>query len=118
MSTYFVFELHDCCSYSYLFPLNICSHTKTFRPQFTPWLATLLVLPAHRGKGVGSALANGAAAEVKAAPGDTEAIYLWAIERDVADRMYKKLGWTTIEETKPTHGNADIAIIMKRSLQP
>ena len=35
------------------------------RPNLTPWLATLFVLPSHRGKGVGSALANKAANEVK-----------------------------------------------------
>eukprot|EP00729_Bicosta_minor_P010444 gene10444-19421_t len=87
------------------------------RPQFTPWLATLLVLPAHRGKGVGSALANVAAEEVEDA-GDAEAIYLWAIDRVVAEKMYMKLGWSVIEETEPTHGSADIAIVMKRLLQP
>ena len=100
------------------FPFSFARLLSLARPQFTPWLATLLVLPAHRGKGVGSALADSAAAEAKAAPGDADAIYLWAIEREVADKMYKKLGWTTIEETAPTHGNADIAIIMKRPLHP
>lgn len=75
------------------------------------------MLPAHRGKGVGSALANVAAEEVEDA-GDAEAIYLWAIDRVVAEKMYMKLGWSVIEETEPTHGSADIAIVMKRLLQP
>ena len=86
------------------------------RPNLTPWLATLFVLPEYRGKGVGSALANTAAAEVKLS-GGSDVLYLWACEREVAIGMYQKLGWSIIEETVPSHReNFDLAIIMKRVL--
>ena len=86
------------------------------RPDLTPWLATLFVLPAYRGKGVGSALANQAATEVKSYKcGD--ALYLWACEREVAAGMYQKLQWKILEETVPPHKeDFDLAIIMKRDL--
>ena len=87
------------------------------RPNLTPWLATLFVLPAHRRKGVGSALANEAAKEVKSS-GCGDVLYLWACEREVAMGMYKKLGWKVIEETVPPHKeDFDLAIIMKRDLK-
>ena len=86
------------------------------RPNLTPWLATLFVLPSHRGKGVGSALANKAAYEVKSS-GCGDVLYLWACEREVAMGMYRKLGWEVIEETAPPHKeDFDLAIIMKRNL--
>ena len=86
------------------------------RPNLTPWLATLFVVPEHRGKGVGSALANKAANEVKSS-GCGDVLYLWACERDVAMGMYRKLGWEVIEETvPPTKEDFDLAIIMKRNL--
>ena len=86
------------------------------RPNLTPWLATLFVLPEHRGKGVGSALANKAANEVQAS-GCGDVLYLWACEREVAMGMYRKLGWEVMEETVPPHKeDFDLAIIMKRKL--
>jgi GNAT superfamily N-acetyltransferase len=86
------------------------------RPALTPWLATLFVLPTHRGKGVGSALANGAASEVKGS-GDGDGLYLWACDREVAAGMYTKLGWVVVEETvPPADHDCDLAIIMKRDL--
>ena len=86
------------------------------RPNMTPWLATLFVLPTHRGKGVGSALANNAACEVKSS-GCGDLLYLWACEREVAFGMYQKLGWKILEETVPPHKEEfDLAIIMKREL--
>ena len=86
------------------------------RPNMTPWLATLFVLPTHRGKGVGSALANNAAYEVKSS-GCGDVLYLWACEREVALGMYQKLGWKILEETVPPHKEEfDLAIIMKRDL--
>jgi GNAT superfamily N-acetyltransferase len=86
------------------------------RPNMTPWLATLFVLPTHRGKGVGSALANKAAFEVKSS-GCGDVLYLWACEREVALGMYQKLGWKIVEETVPPNKEEfDLAIIMKRDL--
>ena len=68
------------------------------------------------GKGVGSALANKAAMEVKSDK-CWDALYLWACERDVAIGMYQKLEWHIIEETVPSHKeDFDLAIIMKRVL--
>ena len=86
------------------------------RPSLTPWLATLFVLTEFRHKGVGSALANKAACEVKTS-GCGNVLYLWACEREVALGMYQKLGWKICEETVPPHKeNFNLAIIMKRDL--
>jgi len=86
------------------------------RPQLTPWLATLYVLDTHRGKGIATSLAQGAAELVKGA--GHRAIYLWATDPKLVTNLYEKLGFTTVEETQVPHGvhKGETAYIMKRAL--
>lgn len=61
------------------------------RRDLSPWLAGLFVAPAHRGRGVGSALARHAV-HAAAAMG-FERLYLYTSN---ACEMYERLGWRTI----------------------
>src|SRR5512134_1292985 len=40
--------------------VNLIFHDLSDRPDLSPWLAALYVLPEHRGKGIGSALVRAA----------------------------------------------------------
>jgi GNAT superfamily N-acetyltransferase len=59
---------------------------------YSPWLASLLVLPAHRGRGIGAALVREAVA--LAAQLGVARLYLYT---DDAAPFYARLGWTPVE---------------------
>ena len=61
-------------------------------PQFTPWLASVLVAPEFRGRGVGSALSERVAEEAVLL-GASE-LYLFTFDRQ---RLYSRLGWRHVE---------------------
>lgn len=64
------------------------------RPDLTPWLAGVFVLPAHRGRGLGAALV--ARIEGEAAAAGAAHLYLYT---PGARAFYERLGWRAIEET-------------------
>ncbi len=65
------------------------------RPELTPWLASVLVSPAARGRGVGSALVRAVVARAAALGFDT--LYLFTAEQMA---LYSGLGWEVLERTK------------------
>ncbi len=77
--------------------------------HLNPWLATLLVLPEHRGHGVGAFLVR-AAERVARDAGHTE-MYLFT---ESADRLFRRLGW---EEVTKTAANGHEVRIFRRLLE-
>ncbi|WP_051363910.1 GNAT family N-acetyltransferase [Oleidesulfovibrio alaskensis] len=67
------------------------------RPELTPWLASLYVHPACRGRGAGTALV--CAAQRNAARLGYSRLYLVT---ETAAPFYRRLGWATLEETPDT----------------
>ena len=61
--------------------------------HLTPWLATVLVSPQHRGHGIGSALCLRAAEEARSL-GVTK-LYLFTFDKQ---GMYTRLQWSPLEE--------------------
>jgi GNAT superfamily N-acetyltransferase len=78
--------------------------------HLTPWLASVLVGPAYRGQGIGSALCRRATDEASAFGVST--LYLFTFDQEP---FYARLGWTTF-------GRAEMAgrpgTIMARALRP
>jgi predicted N-acetyltransferase YhbS len=60
--------------------------------HLTPWLATVLVAPGHRGKGIGSALSRRATDEAWTL-GATK-LYLFTFDKQ---SFYARQGWATLE---------------------
>lgn len=80
------------------------------RPDLSPWLAGVLVLPAARRQGHAARLAAAVEAESRAASIPT----LWLYTR-TAERLYARIGWRTVESFE-RKGNA--YALMKRDLLP
>ena len=75
--------------------LGTCALTETSGSLATdrgPWLGGLLVLPAHRRRGVGAALVRGAAAEAR----QHGHRHLFTLTRDAA-ALFDALGWQRLE---------------------
>ena len=62
------------------------------RPQFSPWLGGLFVVPEHRNQGVATALIERLVHEARRL--DVTVLYLWTPS---AESLYANLGWNTIE---------------------
>ena len=60
--------------------------------HLTPWLASVLVAPEHRGRGIGSALCERATEEARLL--GVEKLYLFTFNRQ---RLYGRLGWLALE---------------------
>jgi GNAT superfamily N-acetyltransferase len=80
------------------------------RPDLTPWLASLYVLPASRGRGLGRALVR-AAEEQARALGVTE-LFLYT---PAQEKFYAALGWERLEQC--VYRAAPVTI-MRRQLKP
>ena len=65
------------------------------RPEITPWLASLFVVPEWRGRGVASLLIRRVVAEARRLKLPT--LFLWT---SAAEALYLKLGWRTVERTE------------------
>ncbi|MFN8511752.1 MAG: GNAT family N-acetyltransferase [Thermomicrobiales bacterium] len=65
----------------------------TTHPELSPWLASVFVAPAHRGKGIASALVRHAVQQ--AAAMGVARLYLFT---ETARELYEKLGWRAIAE--------------------
>lgn len=64
------------------------------RPQLTPWLASVYVMPEFRSRGIGSALCQAIASELKRLK--FQEAYLFTPNKE---SLYRSLGWKTIENT-------------------
>jgi N-acetylglutamate synthase-like GNAT family acetyltransferase len=62
------------------------------RPQLTPWLGGLLVVPEWRNRGVASLLMQRAVSEARRLQLPT--LFLWTHS---AEGLYRRLGWRPIE---------------------
>jgi N-acetylglutamate synthase-like GNAT family acetyltransferase len=78
------------------------------RPDLTPWLASVVVSPQHRGKGAGGKLVLHVME--KAAEAGIKELYLYTPDQE---NFYKKLGWQTVN--KALYRDQDV-IIMKAQL--
>ncbi len=76
--------------------------------HLTPWLATVLVAPAHRGKGIGSALSRRATQEASAL--GVSSLYLFTFDKQ---SFYARLGWSRLEDAQLAglHGTIMLRIL-------
>jgi GNAT superfamily N-acetyltransferase len=73
----------------------LVAHDMETRPELTPWLATVLVAPDYRDRGIGSALSERVVAEGRALA--FSRLYLVTFDRT---NLYARLGWTSLEPTE------------------
>lgn len=73
----------------------LVAHDMETRPELTPWLATVLVAPDYRGRGIGSALSERVVAEGRALA--FPKLYLVTFNKT---SFYARLGWNTVEQTE------------------
>ncbi|MBZ9559612.1 MULTISPECIES: GNAT family N-acetyltransferase [Modicisalibacter] len=62
------------------------------RPELTPWLASVFVLPEWRGRGIASALVRRVECEAREA--GLERFYLYTPDQQA---LYRRLGWRDVE---------------------
>jgi GNAT superfamily N-acetyltransferase len=87
----------------------LVAHDMETRMELTPWLAGVFVAPERRRQGVGSALVQrviDCAATLR-----VSRLYLYTPS---AERMYSKLGWSTVERTEYRRANV---LIMQREIE-
>ncbi|HEY6356822.1 MAG TPA: GNAT family N-acetyltransferase [Vicinamibacterales bacterium] len=70
----------------------LVAHDVDSHRHLTPWLASVLVAPAHRGQGIGSVLSRRTTEE--AAVLGTPHVYLFTYDKQA---FYTRLGWSTLE---------------------
>ena len=63
------------------------------RPDLSPWLASVFVIPDYRNQGIGSALVRHVMQQAQ--QGRIEKLYLYTADREA---FYNKLGWRRIDE--------------------
>jgi GNAT superfamily N-acetyltransferase len=74
---------------------SLVAHDLYSRRDLTPWLASVYVLPAFRGRGVGAALCRRALRE--AARLGFGRLHLFTFDQE---KFYASMGWTEIERTE------------------
>jgi predicted N-acetyltransferase YhbS len=79
-------------------------HDMDTRTQYTPWLAGVFVAPAHRGRGIGRALAEHVVREAAARGYPT--VYLFTPS---AQDFFSRLGWSIVEHTR--YRDTDVTIM-------
>ena len=87
---------------------SLVAHDLDERPDLSPWLAGVLVLPAARRRGHAARLVAAVEAECRAASIPT----LWLYTR-TAEPLYARIGWRTVESFQ-RNGNA--YALMRRDL--
>lgn len=90
--------------------VSLESDDMEIRPELTPWLASLYVLPSRRGRGLGRALVRAAEAEAQSL-GIAE-LYLFTPGQET---FYAPLGWERFEQCEY---RAVPVTIMRRRLKP
>jgi GNAT superfamily N-acetyltransferase len=83
-----------CCGAELAGTVSLKEQDLEIRPDLTPWLGGLFVLPEWRGRGLASLLMRRAMAEAK--PLRLNNLYLWTSS---AESLYLKLGWKSLERT-------------------
>lgn len=78
--------------------------------ELSPWLASVVVAPDARGKGIGTKLINGIESEAKRL--SITKLYLWT---EHSDALYARLGW--IRRGVERYHATDI-VIMEKTLSP
>ncbi len=63
--------------------------------RLTPWLASVLVVPEHRGRGIGSALSERTIEEARALR--FQRVYLFTFNKQ---SFYARLGWSALQNTR------------------
>ena len=71
---------------------SLVAHDLDERPQLTPWLASVYVVPDARGRGYAGYLIKAVEAASRAASIAT----LW-LYTSTAERVYQRAGWNTVE---------------------
>lgn len=79
------------------------------RPDLTPWLAGVFVVPAARGRGGATRLVAGVEAAARALPVGR----LW-LDTGTAEPLYARLGWVAVERFD-RHGRPNV--LMARALE-
>ena len=79
------------------------------RPDLTPWLASVLVLPPFRGKGYSAPLVR-RVEEAAILSATTLWLYTWS-----AEPVYAKLGWQRVGPSRDEARGIDV-VLMKRNL--
>jgi N-acetylglutamate synthase-like GNAT family acetyltransferase len=77
------------------------------RPDLSPWLASVYVVPACRGRGIGSSLVQ--AAEEAARRLNIARLYLFTPDRQ---SFYARMGWAPLEQTEY---RGESVVIMSKS---
>jgi predicted N-acetyltransferase YhbS len=85
---------------------SLLPHDMDTRMELSPWLASVLVAPEHRNKGIGSALIRHVMAE--AARLGYKTIYLYTPDRA---SLYARLGWKHLETVEYYGHPVDIMTI-------
>jgi GNAT superfamily N-acetyltransferase len=88
---------------------SLAEHDLDERPDLSPWLAGVYVVPPERGRGLAAALI--AAVEDEAARLGVPRLWLYTRR---AERVYRRAGWETVETV--VHGGKAYAL-MRRELQ-
>lgn len=71
---------------------SLIADDMSIRPELTPWLASVFVLPESRGRGVASALVQRVEAEAQA--NGIREFYLYTPDQQA---LYQRLGWQPVE---------------------
>jgi GNAT superfamily N-acetyltransferase len=90
--------------------VSLESDDMDIRPDLSPWLASLYVVPAHRGRGLGRVLVRAAEEEARSL-GITE-LFLYTPEHE---DFYAALGWERVEECEY---RTTPVTIMRRRIKP
>jgi GNAT superfamily N-acetyltransferase len=88
---------------------SLAAHDLDERPDLSPWLAGVFIVPHARGKGHVARLIH--AVEARAAGAGIPRLWLYTSQ---AERIYARLGWMT--EAMVQHGGRPFAL-MKRDLE-
>jgi len=88
---------------------SLVNHDLSSRPDLTPWLASVLVLPPFRGKGYSAALVR-RVEEAAILSTTTLWLYTWS-----AEPVYAKLGWQRVGPSRDEARGIDV-VLMKRNL--
>jgi GNAT superfamily N-acetyltransferase len=88
--------------------VSLVVHDLATRPEITPWLASLFVVPEWRRRGVASMLVERAIEEARRL--NLPTLFLWTSS---AEALYGKLGWRVAERTE--HCGKNIVIMQIES---
>ncbi len=87
---------------------SLVRHDMRTRPELTPWLAGVFVVPEHRQRGLGSQIVE--ATQQVAAELGINKLYLFTPDREA---FYARLGWHSLERT---NFRGEDIVIMTREL--